>query len=390
MSFQGSKLLEKMGYIPGQGLGKNNEGTTEPVSELIEANKGRSQFGLHKGRKNKIKSDKKVQLHDSEASDTSEDELEPKQFDEDLMEVDEKEGYSRVAKRLLASNEMLIQNLANELRGEVANLNLLKKSVLDLQRDVKKSEDLISSHKNILEVIDYLEAISRNDRLEAKSLWYSLPSDLTPKTKSHMIQVFALPLLRRVYSKVRSSAHSESIDTVDLESKLFSDMIDIAREWLKTKSCYPQLISWYQEWMETFRPYLSEPRVKYFRRRLLDVMYLATLQNQRDLNSFKYIPYDTYLKSKQQDAGKSNQSRDKQPERDPGSSCMNFRQFVEYTASEHGLLFRPHEGRSHDSKQLYKLEKLSLYISDKVIYCKKNDQWIPKTMSEVVQLAQTY
>lgn len=392
----GSKLLEKMGYKAGQGLGKNNEGIVEPIQ--IQANKGRSTLGSSKVDRSEAKRSILKELHyDSDSdSDSCKDPTTLPHFiteDNDVEEDGDSPVY--IAKMLLASNQSVLNKLCEQKRTEEAKLMMLRQSLSDYQMELNRYEEMIMSYRGILNTVSYLETISRSDKLDLINFWNSLALSMTPKTRCHMIQAFALPLLKKTFNRLQSSSlgNSKKVDELELERKLFSDIIDVAREWLKTKNCYNQLIDWYLEWKNSLGDLMiSSDRVKYFRRKLLDVMYLATINNHRDLNSFRYTLYkgSTKVDNRQdgdfQQPTSSAHSRQDFSRDDSSSTMINFKQLVEQTALDNGLLFRPIGGRSHESKQVYKLEKLSIYIDNKVIFVRKHDLWLPKTLDDVIKL----
>lgn len=366
----GSKLLQKMGYKVGQGLGKNSEGIVEPVK--LQANAGRTMLGVSKER---TKPDLK------EESDSSMDDEEIVTFVTDQAEEEKVDGIADVVDRLIASNERIIDETANELRAEVAQFKLLCNSIKEYQIEVKSRENQLVANRETLNTISHLEILSRNDKLDMPTLWRSLSSAMNPSTRCLMIQAFAVPLLRKSYNRIKCTNPSDLLDPISLEKELFVDMIDVAKEWLKTRVGYDQIVVWYKEWMSELRELLIHERMKYFRRRLLDVMFLGSTKSQRDLNSYSYKPYEVHLKDK-----KSRQSSGAKPGFEPDQ--INFKQLIESTACDHGLMFAPMEGRTHESKQLYRLHNFSLYISDKIIFIKDNNKWIPKTLSDVIKLAE--
>lgn len=387
----GSKLLEKMGYKAGQGLGKNNEGIVEPIK--IQANKGRSTLGSSKvDRTSEAKKSVSKELHYDSDSDSSIDQTTLPNFITENNEVQEDEDSpAYIAKMLLASNRSVINKLIEERRAEEAKQMMLRQSLSDYQLELDQNEEIIMNHRSVLNSISHLETISRSDKLDLVSFWGSLALSRTPKTRCHMIQAFALPLLRKTFNRLQPSpSNPRKVDEQELEKRLFSDIIDVAREWLKTKTCYNQLIDWYLEWKSSLANLMiNSNRFKYFRRKLLDVMYLATINNRRDLNSFKYTIYKESTGASKQDGGlqqPTSSARRENSSRDDSSTMINFKQLVEQTALDNGLLFRPIDGRSHESKQVYKLEKLSIYIDNKVIFVKKNDLWLPKALEDVIKL----
>lgn len=362
----GSKLLEKMGYIPGQGLGKNNDGIVEPIK--IQANKGRSTLGM-----NSVRDD-----YDDVETDSSDDDKGP-EFQEDKPE--EEDSIFTFARRLMASNQTMINDLKERCRTEEAKQSLSRKSLDDHQNDLKYSESLIESYRDTLTTIQHLETIDRNDKLEISSFWQSLTSSLSPTTRCHMIQTFAVPISRKTYTRLLAQSQPRRVDDRDLEYVLFPDLIDLAREWLKTRTCYNRLIDWYLDWKFTLKDYLNLPRVKHFRRMLLNVMYLAMARNGRDLNSFKYIRYEEYVSHMKESNSRSSRTRIQSSD---GDATMNFKQLVESTASENGLMFTPVDGRYQNHKQVYKLEKLVIYIDNFVIYVRQSDRWIAETLTDVI------
>lgn len=386
----GSKLLEKMGYKAGQGLGKNNEGIVEPIT--IQANKGRLTLG-QSGERNIKRPGRKVLKYDDddEGNSDSSDDARQTEFvaegGKNLESDEDEDSPLYAAKRLRASNQALINDLIEQLRVEEAKRGLLMKSLQDHSCDLDSHKELVEGYKSISNTINYLETINRNDKLDMQSFWNSLTTNITPTTRCHMIQIFALPILKKTYNILSSLSHPRKIDECELERRLFCDMIDVAREWLKTKCGYSQLIDWYLDWKNTLKDHMTSERVRYFRRKLLDVMFLATIKHERDLNSFKYICYregdasSRYLGSE----GSSRKSH-KESEREVEFTPLNFKQLIEQTASDQGFVFRPVEGRSHQSKQIYKLERLNIYIDNKVIFVKKSDQWLPKTLDDLMKL----
>lgn len=392
----GSKLLERMGFVPGKGLGKNLEGRVDPVQ--LKANRGRTTLGGVPKHGDIDLEENKVRdrLEGEDSTDASSDEDNNQvRFDDDQQEQQQEDEDSPrfIAKRLQASNDSMIYDLKQQCQTEEAHLSLLRKSMADLQRELRLTEETIESQRNVLNTIQYLETISRNGKLDMGSFWSSLNSSISPLTCCHMIQIFAIPILRKTYNRLVIQSRPNKVDELQLEQRLFGDIIDVAREWLKTKHCYGQLIDWYLDWKLTFKELLQDSkRVKYFRRKLLDVMFLATIESKRDLNSFKYIPYNSEQAHHEESSREKHSSQHSRPaERSFGYSSdgsrLNFRQLIEKMATDNGLLFQPVAGRRHESKQVYKLERLTVYMDDKVIFVRKNDQWLPKTLDELMEMS---
>ena len=142
----GSKLLQKMGYIPGQGLGRDNEGIFEPIK--LQANKGREMLGMeteereHRRRERITKSSKHKGLRydsddDENNQDSSEDETrglpkfvqdDKKQDEDQKSEIDE-DSPQYIAKQLIASNEALIMRLKDEYKAERGKRGLLEQAM---------------------------------------------------------------------------------------------------------------------------------------------------------------------------------------------------------------------------------------------------------------------
>lgn len=389
----GSKLLQRMGYKAGQGLGKNNEGIVDPIK--LQANKGRSMLGLSTDRnerhqKSRPKTGRKdIQYDDdSEESDSSNDDSKPQQFMGDIDKEEDEDSPQYVSKRLIISNSSRMNDLKEQCRTEQAKQSMLRKSILDHQRDVRYNEELITGYRDIINIIRYLETINRNDKLDMASFWSSLTSSISPTTRCHMIQIFALPILKKTYNRLMVQSRPNKIDEMELEQQLFGDIIDVAREWLKTKTCFEQLIDWYLDWKETLKDQMQSERVKYFRRKFLDVMFLATIKNERDMNSFHYIPYSLARDGGNNSTTSASHNRQSRisANRDSEGATISFKQLIEQTASDNGLLFRPVDGRSHESKQVYRLDKLTIYIDNKVIFVRKNNQWVPKTLNDLINM----
>lgn len=429
----GSKLLEKMGYKPGQGLGKNNEGIVDPVT--LKANKGRSMLGAdrftssrkkdsdddddddydgelndRKARGRRRQAKKRLVQDDSDMDDQSSGDDKTRNKDGVIFVDDDDEQDNEppededspvfVAKRLLASNRTLIAKLKDECQTERAQQSMLEQKLAEHFRDMEFNEEQVRSHRDILRTIQDLETIYRNDNLSIGNLWNTIDT-LSPVTRCHLLQIFALPLLRKTYNRlvISNSPLSDKRADLDLhlEDKLFRDIIDVAREWLKTGSSYVQVIEWYMEWKKLLDDMLqTSKRVKYFRRKLLDVMYLATLTRDTDLNSYRYVPYDDHHYSKTSSRGTygddesaSRYYHGRERSRDDADGigqALSFKALIEKMASDNGLLFRPISGRTHDSKQIYKLERINLYIDNKVIFVRKSDDWIPRTLNDVINM----
>lgn len=385
----GSKLLEKMGYKPGQGLGKNSEGIVEPV--VLLGNKGRSTLGQLGAQDRPIKkktSNKKISYSsEEESSIEDEDDDNAPIFvsdpNDDAKEVDE-DSHFNLAQRLLASNKTLINEISEDINVNESKLKLILESLSSLERDLNRNETKIKDLRNHQQLITNLEAINRNEKLSIESFWDSLQVSMTPTTRCHMIQLFAVPILNRIYARFIVQYRNSQVDDVRLELILFSNIIDVAREWLKTRQCYGQLIDWYLGWKHKLRDLLHINRVIYFRRRLLDVMFHATTNSERDLNSYRYVPFNDSFHSSSKRQPKS-QPRGAEKGRD-SETKITFKQYVEHIAQENGFLFRPMNGRTHESKQVYLMEKLNLYIDNKVIFVRQQDQWVPKTLPEVIDL----
>lgn len=375
----GSKLLEKMGYKAGQGLGKNDEGIVEPIK--IQANKGRAILGSDPRRESQ-RPDRK-EYASSEDSDSSEDRVQWISGDSPKPEEEDEDSPVQISKKLLASNQSIINELKEQLRMEQAEQSLLKKSLVDHQDELRYNEELIEDYRGILKMIQDLETIDRSGKLDLKSFWDSYSTSMSPTTRCHLIQIFALPILRKQYYQIRTqSLETSKPDMHLLELRLFPHIIDVAREWLKTKNCYGQLIDWYLEWKSALEELGSTEQVRYFRRKFLDVMFLSTIKNARDLNSFKYTPYDSARKDSR--AGSSG-LKSRGGYVDPDKSVLSFKQLVEQTANDHGLVFRPQDGRTHESKQIYKLDKITICIDKNVILKREeNGEWWPKRLDELI------
>lgn len=412
----GSKLLEKMGYKAGQGLGKNNEGIVDPIE--LQANKGRSMLGasrasrydeededdediIEKRRRRKLREAKKNKRdlqYDSSQSESDENEPERRRArkkveaaifvsdseDEAKEEEEDENSTQFIARQLLASNMSLIKQLREDCQTEVAKQVMLGQKLVEYSQDLKDKEARVANYHGAIKIIQHLEPILRNDKLALASLWNAIPSTVSPMTRCHLLQLFALPLLKKAYNLVLERSPPNKVDELELEEQLFSDMIDVAREWLKTKCCYLEFINWYLDWKAMLKDLIhSSGRVKYFRRKLLDVMHLATIENPRDLNSFKYVPYSEYIKSNANSSSPSHQPR-RLNEDDRDTQPLSFKQLIEQRAASQGLVFRPVNGRSHDSKQIYKLDRMDIYIDNKVIFKREGDQWVPKTLNSLL------
>lgn len=414
----GSKLLEKMGYKPGQGLGKNNEGIVQPVQ--LQANKGRSMLGLktsmkgkepksetdsdeeadtrgrrRRGRSSRTADKRSLRYESDDDSDISCEGDKGVRFesdvddDDDKMSVDEDETSPRyVARRLRASNQALIDSIREASETEQAKLCMLEQSMEEQQKDLRLSSEIVDNYRGVLNIVQYLEGIYRSDKLDLRMLWDSLTPSISSRTRCHLIQIFALPLLKKQYNRLMVSCGSGQVDDIELEQRLFPDIIDVTREWLKTKVCYKPLIDWYLEWKKLFEDRLgTSKRIRHFRRKFLDVMFLATIKNERDLNSFRYSPYQDNLTGSEGRTsyhGNSNSHRESKSSESQDTGHLNFKQLVEQAASDRGLLFRPLTGRTHNSNQLYKLNDQTIYIDNKVIFLRKNNLWLPKTLDDVI------
>lgn len=386
----GSKLLEKMGYKAGQGLGKNAEGIVDPVK--LQANKGRYTLGHDDERRSSAKSSlkknnsKKLNYDDSsessDASSSNDDDDQPQFVGQiDAVEDVDEDSPENIYRRLKAWRRSEVHKLRDDLRLIEAKHQLIQGSVRQLANELEEKNRLITSHFGVLNLIQHLELLHRNEKLDMSNIWKPLQA-VSPTTRCHLIQIFAVPILRKTYNKLK---FQNKLTETDLEQQLFPDIVEVAKEWLKTKSCYNQLIDWYKDWIVTLDPLLStSDRVKYFRRKLLDCMFLATINNHKNLNSFQYIPYQN-IKESLPTKQSSQRSRGKHDH--STVTALNFNQLVEKKANETGLLFQPLGGRSHDSKQLYKLERITFYIDNKVIFVKQSDKWSPKTLAEVLTLA---
>lgn len=381
----GSKLLGKMGYIPGRALGKTGDGIVEPIQ-------------INAGQRLRGKPDDDNEVSD----DSSQNDKKPQSDLEDVeMEDVDEDSFENRAKRLEAAHRATVNRFLEEVGDEQAKRKLLEKHLLDCKEKLESEEELIKTYKGIINTIDHLETISKSNRLELNNFWDSLQtltnlSSMGPQTKCHMIQIFATPILRRTYNRLVTQSYPRRVDELELERALFSDMIDVAREWLKTRTDYGKLIDWYLGWRDTLRSVLDVDRIKYFRRKLLDVMFLATLRNSKNLNSFKYVTFKAYQDQRlgggvPHESYRSTSYRSKDiNNQEPESSCINFKQLIEQAALDNSLQFRPVEGRNHESKQVYKFNKLSIYIDNKVIFVRQHDKWLPKTLRDLITLATDY
>lgn len=399
----GSRLLEKMGYKPGQGLGKNNEGIVNPVK--LQANKSRSMLGFetdereHRRREKATRLSKRKGLpYDSDEEDNDDSSNEDIQSDapkfvQDDQEQDketdiDEDSPQYIARQLIASNAALIQRLKEEQQAEEAKRSMLEQTLADYQRDLQLYEDLIKNYRDVLNLIQHLETINRSDKLDLNNFWSFMSPSISPQVRCYMIQAFAVPLISKTYNKLAVQNRLNQVHELELEQKLFHDIIDVAREWLKTKSLYDKLIEWYLEWSKLLtQQYPNSKRIEHFRRKLLDVMFLATIRNERDLNSFRYIAYNPDGTSADSGQSHPTNNRSSSAHQDSKSSSLNFKQLIEQTASENGLMLRPVSGRTHESKQVYKLEKLNIYIDNRVIFVKQNDRWLPKTLGDVINMS---
>lgn len=390
----GSRLLQKMGYKPGQGLGKDGDGIVEPIT--IQANKGRTilgQSGQRSKDKTSHRSGKRDLNYDSDSdSDSSVQEFTYIQDDDD-SDANGEESPFKIAARMMESYKRRLNDLQEMHHTNRGKTSLLLQSIHEHDCDLRSKDAAIDSYRTMLNSVTHMETIHRGGGLTVDKMWQLLPSNLDAKTRCLMLQAFALPLLKKTYTDMESQSYPKPVDDRVLELRLFSDMIDVAREWLKTKSHYDRLIAWYTLWTKSTlaAAMTSSARVKYFRRKLLDVMFLATIQNERDLNSFRYVQYgkaagddeDGDVEMVDVEAPQTQRGRkDAYHER---VEAMTLSQLLEQTAAESGLVFLP-AGR-HESKQVWKLEKTKLYIDNKVIFVKSGDRWLPRTLDDVVKLA---
>lgn len=384
----GSKMLKKMGLKPGQGLGKNNEGIVEPIK--IQANKGRSTLGSARSYINEDKKVKRSKYHDSsdededDLSNASDDDRSPKFVkdpDRKVEEQEDEESFKYISKLLLASNGRLINEYKSKLNEEISNQTILSKTMANLQNELTRDRAKLNDCRGFIDIISHLDTINRNDKLDLNSFWSALPTTMDPSTRCLLIQVFALPILVKKFKILQLQSRPRSIDPLALEDNLFPEIIQVAIEWLKSKQYYPQIADWYDEWMLRLKDLMVLDKVKHFRRRLLDVLYLATLENHRDLNSFRYIKYDEWKTTKSDQSEKANSTHYAD-----NHQLLSLKALVEEEAMKRGFLFRPIEGRIHESKQVYRFEKLNIYIDNMVIFIRRNNRWLPMNLTDVISL----
>lgn len=370
----GSKLLEKMGYKPGYGLGRNNEGIVEPIE--IEANKGRGTLGTHDDFR--FKKAKKSKPDTLQAIDELLEKSRLQFNNAQNEEIDSGESTDEET-RMKRANDLLIEELQSQKSVEEAQLASLKTQRRDIEDSLQFQYESLAQLENKLQFFETIKVLY-SDQLSLRDFWTYLSkvSYLNNEDLNHLIQAIGLKLIRKQFDEVINQSKPRMIEEEALDRLFLKDYIYVAHRWLLTEPNYNLVVDWYLEWKETLGDLLKLDTLKHFRKSLLDLMFYACTNQTRELNSFKYQQYQ-HKKKAETNVSEPNYFAKE-------STTINFKQLVEQEALRLGLEFMPLHGKTRDSKQIYRLGQRNIYLDNKVVYIKLPDGWKPKALDEVLRI----
>lgn len=371
----GSKLLEKMGYKPGQGLGKDNKGITEPIQ--VEVCKGRGTLGFRRKNKDQTENDDRYMgselnyIHDFE-----EDTDESMSIASETNEVEQQQDEVRhILQQLITSNQKYIFETQCLIEQEMQKRKCYEQELSLLRENLDKKNTQISDSQIVLEAMKDLQTLENSQKLDLAYFWKILESipTITPRYRDYLIQTFAFPILQRLFK-------DSSTRPIELLDETFCrNYIHVLKRWLLTVPDYNRVADWYLDWKQSLSDLLNLDTMKYFRRRVLDLMNTAVTRHE-ELSSFRYIVYVKYKLRYNQSMSATGHTADR--------SGMNFKEMIEQRVTSRGLQFMPMLGKSHECKQIYKLGDdrtyHKVYLDNKVIYCEVNNQWLPKSLDELL------
>ncbi|KAI5734676.1 hypothetical protein M8J77_009389 [Diaphorina citri] len=181
------------------------------------------------------------------------------------------------------------------------------------------------------------------------------------------------------WSELLSSQTMASI----LSASFFPKWLQVLSMWLNINPNYDQVANWYQGWKSLFTEnLLQEPIIKEHFRSALDMMSRSVAGGGDTLPPPPPPPppkEPSPSSSKHGFAESVNASK---------SVPQGFRDLVQKSCEERGILFMPLANRYREGKPVYKCGEVQIYIDRSVIFVSvQNGPWTPKSLSDTLKLA---
>uniref|UniRef100_A0A8D8YMB8 Tuftelin-interacting protein 11 n=1 Tax=Cacopsylla melanoneura TaxID=428564 RepID=A0A8D8YMB8_9HEMI len=185
------------------------------------------------------------------------------------------------------------------------------------------------------------------------------------------------------WSELLSSQTMASI----LNTSFFPKWLQVLSMWLNMNPNYDQVANWYQGWKSLFTEnLLQEPVIKEHFRYALDMMSRSVGAGGGD----SVLPPPPPPPPLSPPSGSGSSSKHGFAESVSASKAVpqGFRDLLQKSCEERGILFMPLANRYREGKPVYKCGEVQVYIDRSVIFVSvQNGPWTPKSISDTVKLA---